>query len=114
MAQANDVTHPITISLDGSKYHSWAQNMVMFLESIKLWCYVTDAISQPIQKTNESDDAFDARLEDWNNIRAPSINNLLPGLEIAKVARDFLAMLPWNLVSRPKFLRSPRIKSIHF
>ena len=40
-----------------------------------------------------------------SNSHAPSINKLLPRLEIAKAARDFLAMLPWNFISRTKFVR---------
>jgi hypothetical protein len=46
-----DVTHPITVLLDGStSYHSWSQNMIVFLKGRILWYYVTGAIPKPIPK----------------------------------------------------------------
>ena len=75
----HDVTHPITVFLDGStSYHSWSQNMIVFLKGLILWCYVTSAIPKPIPnplaKGLTSDtvlpvDDFEVHLEEWESIQ---------------------------------------------
>ena len=112
MAQQNeqDIIRPITIMLDGPiSYHAWSQNMTVFLKGRKLWRYVTGSIPKPVpnpkskataveesSKTAVTTDDYEERLEEWESIQSkilswfintfiPSIHNLLPCLEIAKV-----------------------------
>ena len=51
MAQQNeqDIIHPIIVILDGPiSYHTWSQNMIVFLKCRKLWKYVTGSIPKPM------------------------------------------------------------------
>ena len=51
MAQQNeqDIIRPIIIMLDGpTSYHTWSQNMTVFLKGCKLWRYVTGSIPKPV------------------------------------------------------------------
>jgi hypothetical protein len=114
----HDITHPITIVLDGpTSYHSWSQNMIVFLKGRRLWCYVTGDIPKPVPRpvTDSSDsdadsvadavipvDDFEVRLEEWESIQCKilswfintsvlAINSLLPRLETGQAAWSFLA-----------------------
>ena len=101
----HEIKHPITIFLDGpTSYHSWSQNMIVFLKGRQLWRYVTSDIQKlvprPVIDSSDSDadsvadtvilvDNFEACLEEWENIQCkilswfinisvPAINSLLP------------------------------------
>ncbi|XP_065630875.1 uncharacterized protein LOC136068103 [Quercus suber] len=117
MAQQNepDVIRLITIMLDGpTSYHTWSQNMTIFLKGHKLWRYVTGSIPNPVpkpqskataaedaSKTVVTVDVYEERLEEWESIQSktlswfintfiPSIHNLLPRLETVEAAWKFL------------------------
>ena len=92
------IVRPIDHILDGSNYSMWSQNMEVFLKGRRLWRYVSEATP----KTEEKEDAFALRLEEWDSVHykilswfintsIPSIHSLLPRLGNAKVAWDFLA-----------------------
>lgn len=36
-----DIVHPIEICLNGTNYDLWASTKIVFLKSLKLWCYVS-------------------------------------------------------------------------
>ena len=104
----HEITHPITVILDGSAfYHTWSQNMTVFLKGCRLWHYVIGDIPKPIPRpvtnSDSSDDDsvadtvipindFEARLKEWESIQCkilswfintsvPAISSLLPRLE---------------------------------
>ena len=86
MAQQNerDIIRPITIMLDGpTSYHTWSQNMTIFLKGRKLWRYVTGSIPKPIpgpkskataaeesSKTAVTTDDYEERLEECESIQS--------------------------------------------
>jgi hypothetical protein len=101
----HEITHPITIILDGStSYYVWSQNMIVFLKGRRLWHYVTGDIPKPMPGSITDSDCFDgdsvadiviqvddfeARLEEWESIQCgilswfintsiPAISSLLP------------------------------------
>ena len=109
----HEITHPITVILDGSAfYHTWSQNMTVFLKGHRLWYYVIGDIPKPIPRpvtnSDSSDDDsvadtviliddFKARLKEWESIQCkilswfintsvPAISSLLPRLEIGQAA----------------------------
>uniref|UniRef100_A0A2N9IYG8 Uncharacterized protein n=1 Tax=Fagus sylvatica TaxID=28930 RepID=A0A2N9IYG8_FAGSY len=114
----HEITHPITTVLDGpASYHTWSQNMIVFLKGHRLWHYVTGDIPKPVPRpitdSDSSDDDFgadivipiddfEARLKEWESIQCkilswfintfvPAISSLLPRLEIGQAAWSFLA-----------------------
>ena len=86
MTQQNerDIIRPITTMLDGpTSYHTWSQNMTVFLKGHKLWRYVTGSIPKPIpnskfkattaeesSKTAVTTDDYEERLEEWESIQS--------------------------------------------
>ena len=47
----HEITHPITVILDSpTSYHSWSQNMTVFLKGRLLWHYVTGDIPKPVPR----------------------------------------------------------------
>jgi hypothetical protein len=114
----HEITHPITVVLDGlASYHTWSQNMTVFLKGRRLWRYVTGDIlklvPRPVTDSDGSDgdsvadtvipvDDFDACLEEWESIQCkilfwfintfvPTISSLLPRLETGQTVWSFLA-----------------------
>ena len=97
--------------LDGpTSYHSWSQNMTIFLKGRKLWRYMTSSIPKSVpnpkskptvvedaSKTTVTVDDYEECLEEWESIQSkilswfinnsiPSIHNFLPRLETVEVA----------------------------
>ena len=60
-------SQPVKVILDGTNYLFWSQQMISFLKERKLWRYVTGDIPQPTRKADETDEAFAARLDDWDS-----------------------------------------------
>ena len=77
----HEITHPITVVLDGpTSYHSWSQNMIVFLKGRRLWRYVTGDIPKPMPGLVTNFDNSDgdsvveavvqeACLEEWESIQ---------------------------------------------
>ena len=109
----HEITNPITVVLDGpTSYHSWSQNMIVFLKGRRRWRYVIGDIPKPIPRpVTDSDgsdgdsvvdavipvDDFEACLDEWESIQhkiiswfintsVPTINSLLPRLETGQAA----------------------------
>ncbi|GAV65088.1 UBN2_3 domain-containing protein, partial [Cephalotus follicularis] len=97
-----DPAKPITIILDGPNYLRWSSAMTNFLKGRKLWRIVTRDKPAPVKRTDETDDSFADRLEDWDsanhriltwftNTSVPSVNMHFSRFDLAKEAWDFLA-----------------------
>ena len=56
----HEITHPITVVLDGpTSYHSWSQNMIVFLKGRHLLRYVIGDITKPVPRLVTNSDGFD-------------------------------------------------------
>uniref|UniRef100_A0A2N9FEA6 Reverse transcriptase Ty1/copia-type domain-containing protein n=1 Tax=Fagus sylvatica TaxID=28930 RepID=A0A2N9FEA6_FAGSY len=121
----HEITHPITVILDGlASYHSWSQNMIVFLKGRRLWHYVTGDIPKLVPRpVIESSDKtktsasvaeavipvndFEACLEEWESIQCkilswfintsiPAISSLPSRLETGQAAWSFLTASMWE------------------
>ena len=109
----HEITHPITIVFDGpTSYHSWSQNMIVFLKGRRLWHYVTSDIPKPVPRpvTDSSDSDADSIAD-----AIISVDDFRYALRNGKAsnARSFpssltplclpltLSFLDWKLVKQP-------------
>ena len=114
MAQPNDVTHPITISLDGSNYYSWAQ---MWLCSSNVEnCCVMSLIQSPRQFKRQ----MNLMMLLMPCLKIGTTFMLLPptiSYKGLRQPRQLGTSLPCCLgisYRDQNLLDAPRIKSIHF
>ena len=56
----HEIIHPISVVLDGlASYHTWSQNMTVFLKGRRLWRYVTGDIPKPVPRPITDSDSSD-------------------------------------------------------
>ncbi|GAV90400.1 UBN2_3 domain-containing protein, partial [Cephalotus follicularis] len=97
-----DPAQPVTIILDSPNYLRWSSAMTSFLKGRKLWRIVTGDKPAPVKRSDETDDSFADRLEDWDranhriltwftNTYVHLVNTHFSRFDLAKEAWDFLA-----------------------
>ena len=90
-----DISHPITIVLDGANYGSWMPARRSVLKGHKLWRVITEKRVKLTQEKEESSDKYVDGLEEWDSINhkiiswlintsTPSIGALLHSLILQK------------------------------
>uniref|UniRef100_A0A2N9HE40 Reverse transcriptase Ty1/copia-type domain-containing protein n=1 Tax=Fagus sylvatica TaxID=28930 RepID=A0A2N9HE40_FAGSY len=106
----HEITHPITVILDGPAfYHAWSQNIIFFLKGRRLWRYVTGDIPKPVPglvtDSDSSDGSFLGSLTplclplvvsflDWKQVKRPGLSWPL--------GTTALMTLPWNFILKFK------------
>ncbi|KAM7480832.1 hypothetical protein LguiB_005415 [Lonicera macranthoides] len=65
--EKHEFSRPISLVLNGTNYVQWSQAMTSFLKSRKSWRIVTGEVVKPTKKTDETDDKFNDRLDDWES-----------------------------------------------
>ena len=97
----NEVFRPIHVLFNGDNFSQWSQAINSYLKGRKLWRYVSDVRTIPVKEENESDAAYDLRLEEWEssnhqiitwfrNTSIPSIIDEFSNLDLAKEVWDLL------------------------
>ena len=97
----NEVSHPIHVLFNGDNFSQWSQAISSYLKGRKLWRYVSGVRTIPVKEENESDAAYDLRLEEWEssnhqiitwfrNTSIPSIIDEFSNLDLAKEVWDLL------------------------
>ena len=60
----NEVFRPIHVLFNGDNFSQWSQAISSYLKGRKLWRYVSGVRTIPVKEENESDAAYDLRLEE--------------------------------------------------